>query len=194
MNVVRAKQFVLNVLADELSATLYYHGLHHVLDVVEASERIALAEGITDAESLDLLHTAALFHDVGFLSTYKGHEETGCVYARRVLPDFDYEPAQIESICGMIMATRIPQSPGTKLEKILCDADLDYLGRDDFELTARSLYKELNVRGMIADELAWNHIQISFLENHHYWTPTAIATRQARKEQHLATLKTLVRE
>jgi uncharacterized protein len=194
MNVARAKEFVLKVLADELSATLFYHGLHHVLDVVDASERIARAESVTDAESLDLLQTAALFHDVGFLSTYKGHEEAGCAYVRRLLPDFDYKPAQIDTICGMIMATRIPQSPGTKLEEILCDADLDYLGRDDFEPIAHSLYEELTARGMITDEPAWNRIQISFLGSHHYWTPTAIATRQAKKEQHLATLKALTGE
>ena len=163
-----------------------------MLDVVEAAERIARAECVTDVESLDLLHTAALFHDVGFLSTYKGHEEAGCLYARRVLPDFDYKPTQIDTICGMIMATQIPQTPFTKLEEILCDADLDYLGRDDFEPIAHSLYDELTVREMVADELAWNRIQVSFLGSHHYWTPTAIATRQANKEEHLNSLKTLI--
>jgi uncharacterized protein len=192
MNVIKAEQFIIKVLGDELSATLYYHGLHHVLDVVEAAERIARAECVTDPESLDLLHTAALFHDVGFLSTYKGHEEAGCVYARRVLPEFAYAPAQIDAICRMIMATRIPQTPYTKLEEILCDADLDYLGRDDFEPIAYSLYDELKVREMVADELAWNRIQVNFLGSHHYWTPTAIATRQANKEQHLSRLKTLI--
>lgn len=192
MNVAKAKQFVLKVLADELSATLYYHGLHHVLDVVDASGRIARAESVTDAESLDLLQTAALFHDVGFLSTYKGHEEAGCTYVRRVLPDFDYTAAQIDAICGMIMATRIPQSPKTKLEEILCDADLDYLGRADFEPIAHSLYEELRTRAMVTDEQTWNRTQVSFLGSHHYWTPTAVATRQAAKERHLAVLRALV--
>lgn len=192
MNVADAKQFIVSVLATELSPTLYYHGLHHVLDVEEAADRIARAECITDAESLDLLRTAALFHDVGFLSTYKGHEEAGCAYVRRVLPGFGYNPDQISDICGMILATRIPQTPRTKLEEILCDADLDYLGRDDFEPIARSLYDELSVRGMVADESAWNRIQVSFLNSHQYWTPTAVATRQAAKEKHLDLLKTLV--
>ncbi|MDB5242281.1 MAG: phosphohydrolase [Spirosoma sp.] len=189
MNLADTKQFIVSKLRSELSPTLYYHGLHHVLDVVEAAERIAWAESITDAESLDLLQTAALFHDVGFLSTYKGHEEVGCDYVRRVLPDFGYTPAQINDICGMIMATQIPQTPQTKLEEILCDADLDYLGRDDFEPIAHTLYNELKTRDMVADERAWNHIQIKFLGGHRYWTPTAIATRQAAKEQHLDELK-----
>lgn len=162
MNIVDTEHFIVNVLTSELSPTLYYHGLHHVRDVVNAAEWIAQAEGIVDEESLTLLRTAALFHDVGFLSVYKGHEEAGCDYVQQVLPQFGYSPAQISLICGMIMATQIPQSPKTKLEEIICDADLDYLGRDDFEPIAHSLYEELKVRNMVADEVAWNRIQVNF--------------------------------
>jgi len=192
MNLVDIEQFIIDKLRAGLSPTLHYHGLHHVRDVVEAVNRIAQGEGVTDEESLALLHTAALFHDVGFLSTYRGHEEAGCVYVRQVLPNFDYNDRQIETICGMIMATRVPQTPQNKLEEILCDADLDYLGRTDFEPIARSLFEELKVRDMVADETAWNRIQVGFLASHHYWTPTAIATRQAAKEQRLDALRALV--
>jgi predicted metal-dependent HD superfamily phosphohydrolase len=192
MNLAEAEEFVVSALATGLSPTLYYHGLHHTLDVVEAADRIARDEGITDPESLDLLRTAAFFHDVGFLSVYKGHEETGCDYARQVLPRFHYEPAQIDLICGMIMATRIPQLPQTKLEEILADADLDYLGRDDFEPISRSLFEELKAREMVADEMAWNRIQVGFLENHQYWTATTKATRQPAKQQRLDALRALV--
>ena len=33
----------------------------------------------------------------------------------------------------LILATKVPQKPKNKLEKIICDADLDYLGREDFD-------------------------------------------------------------
>lgn len=192
MNLAEAEEFVTSTLASDLSPTLYYHGLHHTLDVVESADRIARAEGVTDAESLNLLKTAALFHDVGFLSVYKGHEDVGCDYARQVLPRFGYEPAQIDLVCGMIMATRIPQTPQTKLQEILADADLDYLGRDDFEPISRSLFDELKVREMVADEMAWNRIQVGFLENHQYWTATARTIRQPAKQQRLNALRTLI--
>lgn len=192
MKVADVKEFVVSTLASGLSPTLYYHGLHHTLDVVDAADRLARAEGITDAESLDLLQTAALFHDIGFLFTYKGHEETGCDYARQELPRFDYDPAQIEAICGMIRATQIPQQPRTKLEEILADADLDYLGRDDFDPIAHSLYQELKARDMVTDEMTWNRIQVGFLTSHHYWTATAVATRQDGKQQRLDGLRVLV--
>jgi uncharacterized protein len=92
-------------------------------------------------------------------------------------------------VCGMIMATRIPQEPKTHLEKIIGDADLDYLGRDDFEQVAATLFKELKVRGLVSDITGWNQVQIRFLETHQYWTATAQNWRNAAKQQHLNNLK-----
>ena len=91
------------------------------------------------------------------------------------------ELEEIEKICGMIMATRIPQSPKTHLEQILADADLDYLGRDDFYTIGDKMYKELGLGHR--DE--WNEMQLKFLERHTYFTQTALALRDAKKKKHL---------
>lgn len=192
MNLSQAEAFILARLERELAPTLYYHGIHHTLDVVEATLQLARAENITDPETLALLQTAALYHDCGFVTTYQGHEAEGCRYARETLPEFGYTADQIEQIGGMIMATQIPQSPHGLLEQILCDADLDYLGRPDFEPVAHTLFEELKVRNLVQDETAWNRIQVSFLENHQYWTPTANALRKASKQRQLDHLKEIV--
>jgi predicted metal-dependent HD superfamily phosphohydrolase len=192
MNYQAASDYILHRLRTQLSPSLSYHGVHHTLDVLQTAQALAEAEGITDEASLILLQTAACFHDAGFLTTYEGHEEQGCLLVREVLPGFGYLPEQLEMICSLIMATQIPQSPKTHLERILCDADLDYLGRDDFAPIADSLFQELRTRGSVTDTPVWNRIQVKFLENHRYWTPTAIARRQAGKEQQLAALRTLV--
>jgi uncharacterized protein len=192
MNYQAAEHYILHQLRTNLSPTLYYHGVHHTLDVVQAARRLAEAEGIDDEESVELLHTAACFHDAGFLTTYQGHEEKGGLIAREVLPRYNYLPQQIEIIYGMIMATRIPQTPLTQLERIICDADLDYLGRDDFEPIADSLFQELQARNLVASKPVWIRIQIQFLEKHHYWTTTAIAWRQATKQQWLDKLRAIV--
>lgn len=184
-----AQAFILQKLHSELSEKLYYHGLHHTRDVVQAATRIAQAEGIVDEESLILLRTAALFHDAGFLFTYQEHEAEGCRLAREHLPRFGYKSEQISRICGMIEATKIPQSPKNLLEEIICDADLDYLGRGDFEPIADSLYHELKAYNLLANKSAWDAKQIQFLENHQYRTVTARATRQPVKQQHLQRLK-----
>jgi uncharacterized protein len=189
MNLFKAEEFIVQKLREELPESLSYHGLHHTLDVVESALRIAQAEGVSDEETLALLRTAALFHDAGFLSTYQGHEAEGCRLVREVLPGFEFSPQQIATVCGMIEATEIPQSPKNLLEEIICDADLDYLGRDDFETIASSLFREMQVRNFVADEATWDQIQIQFIGNHRYWTHYSQTTRQPIKQRHLQQLK-----
>ena len=62
--------------------------------------------------------------------------------ARAWLPQFDYSKEEIEKICELILVTKMPQKPKNKLEEIICDADLYYLGTDQFFVTADKLYKE----------------------------------------------------
>lgn len=191
MNIKAVESYIYEKLQKNLSPTLSYHGFHHTLDVVNAALRIAKQEGINDKESLMLLETAALYHDLGFISTYRGHEEEGCRIAELTLPQFQYSSNEVEKILGMIMATKIPQQPRNLLEQIIADADLDYLGRDDFEPIANSLFQELRQREMISDWNTWNKIQIKFLESHHYWTKSVIEQREEPKIKHLQKLKTL---
>ena len=192
MEIEKAEKFILDLLSTSLSPTLFYHGLHHTLDVTQAALIIADDEGVKDETALKLLKTAALFHDSGFLYTYKNHEEEGCRIARSKLPLFAYSGEEIEQICGMIMATEIPQSPQNQLEAILCDADLDYLGRNDFEPISQSLFKELHTREIIENEKNWNDIQVKFLESHQYHTKSARKKRDMPKQERLKKLRELV--
>lgn len=192
MNYFKAKRYILDRLKDELPNYLAYHGYHHTLDVYEMTIDIAKEEGVHDEEELTMLKTAALYHDSGFLSVYKGHEEVSCLLVKEILPHYEYNDKQIEVICSMIMATQIPQHPTTKLEEILADADLDYLGRDDFYPIADSLYQELKSIEAVQNVDEWNRIQISFLEEHHYYTRTCIERRKAEKDKRLEELKQLM--
>jgi predicted metal-dependent HD superfamily phosphohydrolase len=192
MDIEKAEEYVFDKLEESLSDTLFYHGLHHTIDVNNAVLQIAIAEGIHDKETLQILQTAALYHDLGFISTYQGHEEESCRLARVSLPDFDYTDEQIEKICGLIMATKIPQNPTSHLERTIADADLDYLGRDDLWMISRSLYDELHEREMVSDIDSWNKIQIVFLENHNYWTETARQWRNPAKLKRIEDLRKII--
>lgn len=185
MQVEKAAEHILERLRNELPSYLLYHSVDHTMDVKKQALRIAREEGIESDEELLMLETAALYHDCGFLETYADHEERGCEIARDVLPQFGYNDRQITIIEGMIMATKVPQQPKTKLEQIICDADLDYLGRDDFFSIGDNLYEEFLHKGIVKDELSWNQLQVKFLNAHHYFTPTNIAKRGPGKEQHL---------
>lgn len=172
----------------ELPADLLYHRAEHSLDVLQAAERLASAENI-GGKDLDILKTAALFHDSGFIVQYRHNEQVACEIAIQALPEFGYTGKDIGIICGMIMATAIPQNPKTLLEQILCDADLDYLGRDDFESIAQTLRSELKLHGREFSEEEWITFQLDFLDRHRYFTRNAKKMRDARKQENIAKLK-----
>lgn len=178
-------------LKKELPKHLFYHSIEHIKDVYDSAKAIAKSEKISK-EDKDLLLTAALFHDAGFIIDQKEHERLSSEIAEKHLPDYGYNPEQIKKIKGMIMATKIPQSPKNKLEEILCDADLDYLGRDDFFAIGDKLFSELSMYGIIDSENDWNKLQVTFLEKHHYFTPTSIKNRKAKKEEHLQLIKSKI--
>ena len=81
-----------------------------------------------------------------------------------------------------------------KLEQIMCDADLDYLGRDDFHEIADSLRRELRDHGKIKSDRLWDEIQVKFLTQHKYFTKSAIKLRRAKKMQHIEEIKKRLEE
>lgn len=179
---------VIGKLEKGLSPTLTYHNVPHTLDVLKHVIKISEQEGVTE-EDLLLLKVSALYHDIGFLDTYSGHEEKSCEIASIELPAHGFSKNQIEKICGMIWATRVPQEPQTRLEEIICDADLDYLGRDDFFKIGEGLYKEFLIQNIVSNEKDWNMLQVKFLENHHYFTNSSKKSRQAAKQLNLEQVK-----
>jgi len=186
-----AKAYILDKLERELADHLTYHGLHHTLDVLYTTEELCYLERISPYDSL-LLKTAALFHDSGFTISTSEHEDFGCRIARHYLPRFGYTQREIELICGMIMSTKIPQSPRNYLEKIICDADLDYLGRDDFYDIGATLFEELKASRFLQNEQDWNRLQVNFLEQHRFFTSTNRRRRSPRKRKYLKELKRIV--
>ncbi|MFM7194079.1 MAG: HD domain-containing protein, partial [Bacteroidota bacterium] len=164
---------------------------NHIFDVYEASGRIAAGEGVTGM-ALALLRIAALFHDAGFIHTYDHHEARGADMAAAVMPVFGFDADQIRTVCGMILATRVPQRPATHLERILCDADLDYLGRDDFYTIGRKLYEELRSAGAVDGEDAWNQLQVKFLGSHGYHTSFSRHHREPAKQERLKEIRSLI--
>jgi uncharacterized protein len=98
------------------------------------------------------------------------------------------QEADIELICGMIMATEIPQTPLTKLEQIVADADLEYLGTDEAAFKAELMYQELHNLNPSFAKAEWNRIQIDFLQNHSYFTSYCKKTKEPLKQEYLSSL------
>jgi len=182
------KEHVVAMLTKGLSKALVYHNLHHTLGVTEQCLTIAEAEGITDLQELEELEIAALYHDTGFIYTYDGHEAKGCEIARNQLPGFGVTEKSIDIICGLIMATKVPQRPANHLQQIICDADLDYLGRNDFYRISNDLRIELIAHNLITDEHDWEERQLDFLNSHQYFTKTSLKKRAPFKREFIRQL------
>jgi uncharacterized protein len=168
-NKLTMKEFVIDMLKEKLPTNYYYHNYEHTLYVLEKANEIGKHENCTEFE-LELLSVAALWHDTGYIHTYKGHEEESCLLAKKYLPAYGYSDSDIARINGMIMATKILQTPTNKLEEILADADLEYLGTADATEIAYLLFKELHSLNPALTAEAYNTLQINFLNSHHYFT------------------------
>lgn len=184
----RFKQDIAQTLANSLSAELCYHGYHHTLEVSANTAEIARHEQIEDYEQT-LLQTAVWLHDAGFMFTYNHHEERGCELARSLLPNYHFSNEEIDLICGLIEATKIPQQPKTHLQQIIADADLMYLGTPRYAPVANTLFHELAHFTGLHDEKTWIDIQIKFLEQHQYHTHYCRVTYEPIKQQNLRSLK-----
>lgn len=184
----RARAYALRRLETELAQDLTFHAARHTRDdVVPAAERLARMAGVA-GEDLLLLLTAAWFHDVGFVVQRDEHEAAGVRISRAELPGFGYSPHQIDIIGNIIMATRLPQSPGTLLEEIMADADLDSLGRADFFEVSVRLREEMENYGTVMDDAVWYRWEINFLEGHRYFTTTARSLRDEGKRHNIEQL------
>jgi uncharacterized protein len=168
-NKLTMKEFVIDMLKEKLPANYYYHNYEHTLYVLKNVLEIGTQENCTEYE-LELLSVAALWHDTGYIHTYKGHEEESCLLAKKYLPSYGYSDSDIAKINGMIMATKILQTPTNKLEEILADADLEYLGTNAAGDIAHLLFKELQSLNPALTAAAYNTLQITFLNSHHYFT------------------------
>jgi class 3 adenylate cyclase/predicted metal-dependent HD superfamily phosphohydrolase len=188
INYYKAEHHIMKILEEQLSPKLHYHSITHTVDVVKSIERIALLEGVTD-EGLFLLKSAASYHDAGFIESYDNNEPNGARLAEEILPNYGYSKEHIAIIKELIYVTAIPHKPKNHLEEIICDADLDYLGREDFHEIADKLRVELRENGKINSDRKWDEIQVAFLTNHRYFTQTAINTRNEGKAKHLEEIK-----
>lgn len=176
--------FLMQKLEEDLPAHLTYHNAAHTKEVVHAVQWLAASEHVS-GDDLQLLSTAALFHDAGFLEDYANHEENSCRLARTYLPRYAYSEEQTDAVCSLIMATKIPHQPKTSMERMLCDADLAYLGADQFLNRSESLYQELKAVGQIKDRNEWQHVQMNFLQSHQYFTQSASKQWTPKKLQNI---------
>jgi predicted metal-dependent HD superfamily phosphohydrolase len=185
-NKLRKKSW--DLLRSELPVELHYHSIRHTISALKNCEEYIKYFAI-DSYQAKLLRISILLHDIGFTVSVDDHELEGAKIANELMTELDFSKSDINVVTRLILATKLPQKPKNLLERIICDVDLDYLGRNDFYEISDLLYKELLERSTFFDRTQWNKIQIEFLEKHTYHTEFARRKRQGLKEQRIAELK-----
>ena len=186
-------QYIRELFRDELPSAIKYHNADHTLHptkgVVAVANRIALSENISEHDR-ELLIAAAYFHDTGYIREYDKNEPIAARMAGRILKLIGYKPDDIKKVQKMILATDLARKPQSLVEKILCDADLDHLGRDDFFKRDGKLRKGRSARGIdVSDEAKWYKGTLALISNHRYYTESQKKQREEKKQQNIKQLE-----
>jgi uncharacterized protein len=185
-------EYIRDLFRDELPDGIKYHDANHTLHptkgVVAAANGIAISEKISDLDR-ELIIAAAYFHDSGFIREYGKNEPIAARMAGRILKLIGYKPNEIEKIQKMILATDLVVEPKTHVEKILCDADLDHFGRDDFFKLDAKLREGRRIRGLdVSDDAKWYKGTLAVITNHQYYTESQKKLREKEKQKNIKRL------
>lgn len=165
-----------------------YHDLQHTLNVVASVQEIASYFDLPEAD-FEALCLAAWFHDIGYDEGPIGHEERGAGHARKYLAKHQYPEEQIQKMESCIMATQMPANPQNTLGEILCDADMNHLGKKNYWDRCSRVRQELNSsKGLLMSDSEWVDFEIAFLSRHRWFTAPAKSLFEKRKNKHLRQL------
>ncbi|TXB61783.1 Pycsar system effector family protein [Phaeodactylibacter luteus] len=184
----QAQEYVAQFYADHFPENLVFHDFHHTRQVAEAALELGAEAGVGE-EGLLALQLAAWFHDLGYYQQPEGHEERSAALAEAFLQEQGAPLEIIETVKGCILATRLPQSPRTELQAILCDADLSHLGNEHYWDRCGRLRQEMNIaREVVMSDPEWVEFEIGFLMNHRYHTEAARERFNKGKHKHIKQL------
>ncbi|MEO1411096.1 MAG: Pycsar system effector family protein [Bacteroidota bacterium] len=169
----RSESFVQELLGRELQAAHHFHNWIHTNEVRQQALTIGRRVGLSAAD-LEVLELAALFHDVGYIEAYDGHEAVSQGIAERFLIEQGYPEARCQRITAAIAATRYDCEPRNPLEAILRDADLSNLASEQYLDKLALLRAEWeHFRGEVYDAEEWRKLNRRFFKNHQYHTSVA---------------------
>ena len=185
-----AQNYVTDLYHTNVSKSIHFHTLQHTQEVLSASELMAGHFQLADEDRF-ALSLSAWFHDTGYCGgTAKGHEDLSIQLAEKFMNEHKLCQPVIDKVKGCINATRIPQTPASLIEQIICDADLFHLGTVDFKEKNRLLRQELNdFGGLDLSKKDWRRLNVDFLEKHNYFTSYAKENLQPLKTVYLDELK-----
>ncbi|RKW25212.1 HD domain-containing protein [Candidatus Gracilibacteria bacterium] len=179
-----AKKYV-NLLLSPLNKH-YYHSYEHAIDVMQRAIYLSEQENLS-VDEIEMMALAGLFHDTGFIVMYDKNEPIGAKIASNYLKSINYDKNKIKLIEQIILATDPDYTnPKNIYEKIIKDADMDNLGRDDFQKKSNDIKKELEtVKKIKIKDPEWHHSLVDLLISHKFNTDVQRKERDKKKQENL---------
>lgn len=177
-----------SIFSSQKDKTFVYHNLAHTQNVVKAASMIGNHYQLNEKDFF-IVNAAAWFHDIGYFTDYSNHELKGAEIASAYLRTLSVEEDTIAAIANCILATKMPQNPKTKLEEIVCDADLFHFGTDEFPENNKLMRKEVETKKGAVNKDEWRKATIRLFESHHYFTDYCQLLLNDKKKQMLDKLK-----
>jgi predicted metal-dependent HD superfamily phosphohydrolase len=185
----QVKEYSLAFFNSRQNGQLQYHDLTHTEGVLKAAIQIGNHYQLSD-EDFFIVFASVWFHDMGYFSENSGHhEKKGAEKAEAYLKDAGVDEAIIHKIKGCILSTKIPQSPNTLLEKIVCDADMFHLGTAEFSERNKLMRKECEaLKGNKISKDEWREGSIELLRSHQFHTDYCRLLLNQQKQENLEKL------
>lgn len=185
----QTENFVTKYIHENDNPDLLYHNLFHTQHIVSVTNKIAKHCALKDKEFFIVI-TAAWFLHSGYYKDILHPEEASAKMAEDFLKNSGVEEESIHSIKKCILATKIPKTPGTLLEEIICDANSFYIGSEKFSGYNKLKRKEFELRNRTnIDKDDWIKSTIQLFEGHQYYTDYAKEHLNKNKMENLQQLK-----
>jgi len=183
------EMYVSGLLKNETPEGYTYHTLNHTQNVVKNAVFIGIREKLPE-EEMNTLRLAAWFHDVGYVKKYQGHEEESAEMAVKFLERHGVEENIRTAVAESILATTFPQSPKSRIAKVLCDADFMHLGQENYFDLAEKLRQEQKNAGIRNLKKAeFDQESVRLFEEHIWHTVFCQNNLEETKQKNLELLK-----
>ncbi len=181
----------LRYLQDNLNSIYHYHNAEHTLNVctmiAEFSENCILPEN-----EIAALKIAAIFHDFGYLESAFDNEGLALPFMMEFCKKYGVEEKVSHRAGELIMETAFPYHPVSAAGELLCDADIEYIGRVCFFEKAGLFRQEMSALNHIYSDQQWWKLELDFLQNNQFFSTVCREKRSAGRLANIAKVKAIL--
>jgi len=185
------KEKIFDDLSNILDENYSYHDLDHTKRVISAAVNLGSNYDLSEIDWRYLL-TACLLHDYGFIESHVEHEKISAKLSSQILPKYGFSETDIQIINSLIIVTKLEKKPKNLLESIIRDADLEYLGSEDFIKISPLLKKEWINCEVVKSDSEFYKIQYEFILNHSFYTDFMIKNSINQKKVNIDYAKSMI--